>query len=320
MHWKDMLPGLLDERQSNLLRMHEDKLAEIRLRIGMPLRIKCIDGLELSGERVAEQQLRRLVNRLMENSMYACEEELRHGYFTAAGGVRVGVCGKINSGRNGVESLASIGSICIRIPHAVQGCAQELYDAAMQNGPGSILVISPPGLGKTTIIRDLARIASDSGFNVAIADERREIAACVEGVPQLNVGCRSDVMDACRKELAIPMLIRACAPDFVVADEIGGTGDAKVIADAARCGVSVMATAHARDFYSLQNREAFSELLKQGIFDWFVTLGPEVGRIKSMRRCADMRFEDAEDCVALCDTACMHSHRAGAGQQPEKKV
>lgn len=121
-------------------------------------------------------------------------------------------------------------------------------------------------------------------MNVAVADERREIAACREGVPQLDVGSRTDVMDGCPKAEAMPMLVRACAPDLLVADEIGSRADAEAIRDAARCGVRVAATAHAGDLREALLRGQIAPLIRDGVFDWCAVLGPEPGKIKSLER------------------------------------
>lgn len=259
------------------------RVSELRLRSGRPARMELLGGDELSLAPVEAAELKRILNRLMENSLYAWEEELREGYFTAVGGLRVGVCGKMNAGRGGVESIAGIASVCIRIPREVRGCADALARRALADGPSSALILSPPGLGKTTLLRDFARIASEKGYNVAVADERREIAACLEGVPQLDVGSRTDVMDGCPKALSIPMLVRACAPQLLAVDEIGSAGDARAIREAARCGVAVAATAHAGNLDAAMRRKQIGFLLREGVFDWCAILGPGVGELREIR-------------------------------------
>lgn len=293
MNQADRLAEAIGGALGAAVRERADRVTELRLRSGRPIRLRMADGEEARLGILAEEELDRILNRLMENSLYACEEELRQGYFTAAGGLRVGVCGKVNADRRGVDSLANIGSVCIRIPREARGCAAEAAEAILRDGPSSALILSAPGRGKTTLVRDFARIASARGWNVAIADERREIAACLAGVPQLDVGSRTDVMDGCPKSAAIPMLVRACAPDLLVADEIGGAGDAEAIRDAARCGVAVIATAHAESYAAALRRRQIGPLLREGTFDWCVTLGPEPGRVQSIFRCAN---EEVNSC------------------------
>lgn len=296
----DMLGGTT----ARLLRLHGDALSEIRLRADRPARLRRLDGTEISGDPICARDLQRILNRLMENSLYAREEELRQGYFTAADGSRVGVCGKINAGQCGVESLANIGSACIRIPREARGCAGELFSQLYGDGLASLLILSPPGMGKTTLIRDLARMLSDDGWNVAIADERREIAACREGVPQLDVGSRTDVLDGCPKALGLPMLVRSCAPDLIIADEIGGEGDVQAILDAARCGVRIVATAHASSLREAVRRRQIADLLQGNIFDWCALLGPRPGMIRQIQSMREGEgFQDAQGCAAVRDSA-----------------
>ncbi len=274
----DMLEGTL----SDAVRKNADRVVELRLRSGKPARLKLMDGSELSLDPIDATFMKRMLNRLMENSLYAWEEELRQGYFTARGGFRVGVCGHFNASKSGIEHLSSISSACIRIPREILGSGEKLAQKIFCRGPASALIISPPGLGKTTLLRDLARIAAESGYNVAIADERREIAASIEGVPQLNVGSRTDVMDGCPKALSIPLLVRACAPDLIIADEIGCLEDMEAIRDAARSGIKTIATAHGRDQWDVLNRKNIGPLIQEKIFEWCITLGPELGKISEI--------------------------------------
>ncbi len=297
----DRLVDALGGRLGEAVRANGDSILELRLRGGRPARMRLLGGRELELEVVDASRLRRILSALMENSLYAWEDELRQGYFTAAGGLRVGVCGKLRPGRDAVGDIASIGSACIRVPREARGCAEELARAIAGDRPSSALILSAPGLGKTTLLRDLVRVLSDDGWNVALADERREVAACREGLPLLDVGARTDVMDACPKAQAIPMLLRACCPDVVAADEIGGEGDMRAIRDAFRAGAAVLATAHAPDLDSALRRESVAPLIREGIFDWIVTLGPEPGRVKSVRRFEGSEY--AEHCreLALSD-------------------
>ena len=280
----DRLAEALGGTLADAVRKNAASMTELRLRGGRPAQLIRMGGAELTLETVEADRLRRILDRLMENSLYAWEDELRQGYFTAAGGLRVGVCGHMSPGRDALGSLTSIGSACIRLPREIKGCAGPLLEKCMGDRPEGMIILSPPGLGKTTILRDLVRGLSEAGWNVGLADERREIAACREGIPQMDVGARTDVMDACAKAKAIPMLVRACAPDVIAADEIGGAGDMEAICDAARAGVAVIATAHAPDLEAAKRRRNIAPLLDEGVFDWAVTLGPGPGQIQSIER------------------------------------
>lgn len=279
----DRLADALGGELGAAVRENAGSIAELRLRSGRPARMALLGGDELCLAPVEPAELRRILNRLMENSLYAWEEELKEGYFTAAGGLRVGVCGKMNAARGGVESLSSIASVCIRVPREMRGCAEELARRTLADGPTSVLILSAPGRGKTTLLRDFVRIASARGYNVAVADERREIGACLEGVPQMDLGERTDVMDGCPKVLSVPMLVRACAPQILAVDEIGSAGDARVLREAMRCGVAVAATAHAENLEAASRRRQIGFLIREGIFDWCAILGPGVGKIREIR-------------------------------------
>lgn len=161
-------------------------------------------------------------------------------------------------------------------------------------------------MGKTTLLRDYIRLLSDQGMNIGLADERREIACCLEGIPQLDVGKYTDVMDACPKHLALQMMIRACAPDLVAADEIGSTEDAEALLDARRCGVQAAVSVHGLDLEDIKRRGFVRKLLEEGLFDWCVLLGPGRGRVReiiSLHENVDEGLYDVQRVAADNDTA-----------------
>ncbi len=254
----------------------EDEICEIRLRVNRPAQLRLLDGSCAEGVCVTRQRLEDIVARLNMGSYYAIEDQLRQGYFTARGGIRVGVCGKMNREAGGEYTLSGIGSVCIRIPREIRNCAMPIWE---KTGFENILIISPPGMGKTTMIRDYIRLASDSGRNIAVADERREIAACMEGVPQMDVGKCTDVIDDCPKERAIPLLLRSCAPEMIAADEIALESEAAALREASKCGVKIAATAHASGFRDVLERKALGSLIREGIFSEIYLLGGRPGNI-----------------------------------------
>ena len=174
--------------------------------------------------------------------------------------------------------MAEIGSACIRISRELPGCADGVIDVIDGvDGIVSAMLVSPPGMGKTTMLRDIARQLSGRGKNVCVADERRELAAC-----HLDVGPRTDVMDSCPRTEAVVRMLRSMAPDVIIADEIGSEEDAKALADAARCGIAVVASAHAADLEDILRRPCLASVLESGVMDRVILLGPRPGVVKAV--------------------------------------
>lgn len=278
----DGLGAWLGAEVGEALRARADALYEVRLRAGRPVQLLGMAGEWLSRAPLDAATLNRVLSALMEHSRYAREEELRQGFFTLSDGCRVGVSGRLVWADGRVLNMADIGSICLRISREVRGCAEALLPWVItDHGLRSLLILSPPGLGKTTLLRELARCLSEHGHNVCIADERYEIAACVNGVPTLDVGMRTDVMDGCPKRVAIPRMLRSLAPEVIIADEIGDAGDAQALAEAARCGVCVIATAHAGSFEQLFARRSLRSAMN--VFATGALLGGSPGNIRETR-------------------------------------
>ena len=305
----EIIADMLNGNNREILCRNRDQITEIRLRSGREMRLSLMGGGEAVGDRIDVQRFLRIINRLMDDSLYSRENELKQGYFTTIDGFRVGVCGKIKADGGGIDCLVNIGSACIRVPREIVGCSEKIVDHVQDTKRYSILIVSPPGLGKTTVLRDYIRMLSDGGMNVCLADERRELACCLDGVPQLQVGCRTDVLDGCPKSLALSMLIRACSPDMVAADEIGTKGDADALMEASRCGVAVAATAHGHDLIDVFSREYIAALIHSGVFDWCVLLGPkrgQIGKILPLYPGADGKVLDVQGDTAGNGTVGMH--------------
>lgn len=279
----ERLSKLLPDSVAGGLATAPAEITEVRLRANRPAQIVRQGGEALVGEAIAPDPLRQIVSALMDHSFYARELELREGFFTMEDGSRVGVCGRFAGGAAEAR-LTNIGSACVRIARAHPGCADALVrQIRTESGLKSTLILSPPGYGKTTLLRDAARQLSEAGFRVGIADERHELAACHLGVPALDIGPRSDVVDGCAKPQAIRWMIRAMAPDVVIADEIGSEADAEALADAARCGVAVIASAHAEGQGAALKRPWVRSVLDGGAIGAIAVLGGRPGRIQSLR-------------------------------------
>ncbi len=285
--WKaELLPYMPEKIRlpiRNFDAVRAERLEEIRLRLGRPMQLIGSDFECLIAEVLPDAALFSiLMENLSEHSAYMHERERREGFFTLPGGYRVGLCGR----RGAAEDMSCISGMNIRIAREWKGCADALMQSLLdgEKRPVSTLLLSPPGVGKTTMLRDIARQFSNQRFarlkKVAIADERSEIAGCRLGVPTLDVGDRTDVMDAYPKAKAIRMLIRSMSPELIVTDEIGGVEDAAALREAGRCGVSVIASAHAPSLGAARKRSELAPLLEEAFFVRTVELYRENGHVR----------------------------------------
>lgn len=270
-------PGVkkIVERVDSAVYIH---LEEIRLRCGKPLILRIGDReilLDREGRRTISQEQAYIVNEediyrtiasISDNSLYAFEEEIRRGFITVPGGHRVGLAGQVVVQGNGIKGMKDFSSICFRVARQVKGCAENLTPFMLSDdGVINTLVISPPRCGKTTVLRDISRILSERN-NVVIVDERSEIAGCYRGIPQLDTGIRTDVLDACPKAWGMFMAIRSLSPQVIVTDEIGREEDAAAIRECVNAGVTVISSVHARNLEELQQRPVMKGLLASGAF------------------------------------------------------
>lgn len=258
-------------------------LQEIRLRINRPLLMVYKNQeyyLETEGTLtksakdpfiVTAGEIRETMEYISNYSLYAYEEELRQGFITIQGGHRIGVAGKVILEKNMVKSIKHISFVNIRFAHEVKGCSRAVLPY-IQNGQDiyHTLIISPPRCGKTTLLRDIILNLSDRR-TIGVVDERSEIGACYMGIPQNDLGPRTDILDCCPKAEGMMMLIRSMAPEIVAVDEIGTREDLKAMEQVIHCGCKIIATIHG---------DTVSDILEKNIgtiFDRFILLGREGG-------------------------------------------
>jgi stage III sporulation protein AA len=262
----------------------QNQIEEIRIRINRPIEVTMGENTTFLPYIVKNEDAFQLLNKISHHSIYALEEELKRGYITIPGGHRIGLAGKVILEFGKVKALRDISSFNIRIAKEKIGIAEPLIETIYDQQWQHTMIIGAPQTGKTTLLRDMARIISSGvsskgipPLKVGIVDERSEIAGCVNGVPQLTFGPRVDVLDACPKAEGMMMMIRAMSPDVLVVDEIGRIEDAEAILEAVNAGIKLIMTTHGETYSEIQKRPSLNQILKLGIFTRFIELSRRKG-------------------------------------------
>lgn len=260
----------------------DGSLREIRVRAGQSIRLSTRQGETICPCEPTPQQVAQMAEALCEHALYARAEEQRSGFVTLRGGHRMGLCGRVICQGQSIRALRDISSFCIRIAGQWRGAADGLIGQLTdENGfCRSTLIVGLPGMGKTTLLRDSLRRLSEAGRRVCVVDERSEIAAMCDGLPQLEVGPCTDVLDGCGKEAGLRWLLRSLSPEVLVTDELSDTLDAQAALEAIRSGVSMLATVHGRDLDSVCGRNTLYPLIRNRAFERYAVLDVhEVGKL-----------------------------------------
>lgn len=277
-----ILPTSIKEK-IHLEQFNYMKLREIRIRVNQFVRVRTDkEEVVLPDCKVEEGQIYELIEKACEYSLYSYEENMKQGFVTIRGGHRIGIGGQVLMEQGKVKTISRITFLCIRVAHEVIGCADDVMDFVCRNGMAHTLIVSPPGFGKTTLLRDMVRQISDGtvfsdgsvfpGKNICVIDERSELAACFKGVPQNRMGIRTDVLDHCPKSEGMLMAVRALSPQVIAVDEIGGMKDVEAVMYCIHCGCTVFGTVHGWDEKELLLRPGISKLLENGAFQRMIFL------------------------------------------------
>ena len=262
--WTELLRVLPEWMRKDVDRLGSGSLQELRLRLGKPPELVCRDKREELRPIVSIDDLNFCVNTASRYSPWAAES-VRYGYLTAAGGHRIGLCGQAVVQQGNIQGIRDLTSLCIRVARDFPGISGTLarYD-------GSILIIGSPCSGKTTLLRDLIRqISNRQSGSIAVVDERGELFPKNAG---FDTGKSTDIMSGCSKSVGIDMVLRCMGPSIIAVDEITATADAEALLRASRCGVDLLATAHASGLSDLRSRPVYQKLCEFGLFQWVVML------------------------------------------------
>ena len=277
MNYKDILRYFPD----NIRKVLENEInnnfiiEEIRIRNSKPIILKLNNSEEIINYIVQTEDVLNILQSICENSIYSYQNKICEGFITIKGGHRIGITGSAVIENNKVKNINYISNLNFRIARQIIGCSNNIIKEIINQEENTIyntLIVSPPGAGKTTLLRDIIRNLSNgteeiTGKNIGVVDERGEIAAMYKGIPQNDLGIRTDIIENIKKSVGMKMLIRSMAPEIIVADEIGSKEDVQEINYAVCSGIKGIFTAHGNSLEDLKLNPAIAELIEKNIFE-----------------------------------------------------
>lgn len=274
---------------------------EIRLRVNRPVTISCPDSiyyitnngcvtnapLQSNMLSTCQRDLYEIFNNICNYSVYARQNEIKNGFITLRGGHRAGICGTAVSDGKNITNIRDISSINIRIANEHKDCSKIIFENKNLL-TGGLLICGAPCSGKTTVLRDIARVLSTS-HKVAVIDSRSEIAGTYKGIYQRDIGM-CDILDGYSKSDGFEHSLRCLSPDVIICDEIGNSDDVNSIENAINSGVSVIATAHCSNKKEFIQKENLMKLIKLKGFKNIVFLDNKnnIGKILQTVRCDEL--------------------------------
>lgn len=290
----DFILRCLPQELVNLIIKHNSKrIEEIRIRCGKQVILNMGNIEVVLKYTISQNDIIRIFQNMCNNSIYAYQSQIVNGFITLPGGNRVGICGNVVCNDNKVSNISHIYSLNIRIANEIDDASKEVISYILDTKKNSVfntLIVSPPGCGKTTIIRDIAKKLSNGipeinfrGVDVSIIDERSEIAALSKGIPYNDVGARADILEGISKNIGIRMSVRAMAPKVIISDEIGNNDDADAVNYAVCSGVRCIFTAHGSNFDDLMKNKELSKLINLKLFNKIIFLDEfQKGKVKQI--------------------------------------
>lgn len=262
---------------------YSPELEELRLRCGRPLAAVYRGREQPLEAMVTADDVAYLASAAAHGSVYAAVDSLKNGYITVDGGSRIGFCGTVVLKNGEAANLRSLSSANMRLAREVKTAAAAV-EKVYADGFESTLIIAPPGMGKTTLLRDLVRRISDGGTRVSLVDERGEIAAMENGAPGFDVGGSTDVLTGCPKAKGMLMMLRSMNPGVIAVDEITAPEDVAAVETCRNCGVGIIATVHGQSAGDISSRPLFKKLMDVGVFGLVVTIFGKDRQIRIERR------------------------------------
>ena len=267
-----------------------NKLYEIRIRLNQPIVFNVANQLLFLSKNGTTKNItdaiiasKELVSKIIfiacENSVYAVNNQIREGFITVKNGIRIGISGEVVYNEGKISTIKNIAYLNIRIPHKIDGCSARIFDYLIDKPFKNTLIISSPGLGKTTILRDLIYqiYKNHYAINSLVLDERYEIAGFCDGQAQYNLGAFTDVLSGCKKQYGFENGIRSMSPEIIFTDEIASFDDVKAIEYAVSCGVSIVATTHSKNLNEFLNKPNFKGLIENKVFSRYIVLSKTKG-------------------------------------------
>lgn len=304
---------------SKISSKHKKVIEEIRLRVNQPLMLS-FNGLDYFIDNFSQLYTnpktdlyiveRKFIDKTFQlccnHSIYAYEEDIKRGFITLKGGHRIGIVGSAIHGNNGIETIKDITSLNLRISKEIIGTSDKILPYVIKNEDTiyHTLIVSPPQCGKTTLLRDLIRNISNGtklkdfkGLKVGVLDERLEISGMYNGIPQMNLGIRTDVLTSCPKYEGIMLLIRSMSPQVIATDELGGKNDIVAIHEALKAGIKLIATVHGENLNDIMRKPYLDEIMKENIFEKIIILDNSngIGTIKDVINCDKKLYRKKEN-------------------------
>jgi len=279
--------GIFPLKISNILkdRLYKEQIYELRIKVGKPILVYSKYGESIINYIPTKEDMKSVMQKISNYSLYAYEEDIRQGFITIKGGHRIGIAGECVMEKGEVKTIRNISSVNIRICREIIGCSDKVMKYITSNHRiYNTIIISPPKCGKTTILRDISRNISNGisslgvcGKKVVVVDERSEIGACHFGIPQSDLGIRTDVLDNCLKREGLIMAIRSLSPEVLICDEIATKGDIEALMMAFNSGVNIITTIHGFTIEDLYKRKVFCDLLDNHILERVIILSSRNG-------------------------------------------